>query len=178
MDCQARRSRLIHAPQPSVNAAAQVLSCTAGCASLLTVVSKLSSCQGSVSASNAPHTGEVTGHCPSTDHSTSDMLVQNARLVGLWLELLAVGVSTQSSVHGKLPGYITDQSHNACLGAYVIHLPQCVSILRKKVREGASLWLPGMCLLFFITTLMVCLLSSIIRLCADDASPRLLFRGL
>ncbi|KAI0760052.1 hypothetical protein C8Q74DRAFT_1372011 [Fomes fomentarius] len=58
-----------------------------------------------------------------------DILLANARLAGLWLQLCATG-------------------------AYVIYLPQCIPVLRAKLREGVSLWLPVACLLIFVITLM------------------------
>ncbi|RPD64514.1 hypothetical protein L226DRAFT_506273 [Lentinus tigrinus ALCF2SS1-7] len=46
----------------------------------------------------------------------------NSQLIGLWLQLFAVG-------------------------AYLVYLPQCWFILRKKLREGLSLWMPVVCVL-------------------------------
>ncbi|KAI0716364.1 hypothetical protein C8Q76DRAFT_404945 [Earliella scabrosa] len=46
-----------------------------------------------------------------------DILHPNARLIGLWLQLIATG-------------------------AYFCYLPRCVRILRSKLREGVSPWLP------------------------------------
>ncbi|KAI0676597.1 hypothetical protein C8Q78DRAFT_34271 [Trametes maxima] len=57
------------------------------------------------------------------------ILVPNAHLVGLWLQMLATG-------------------------AYFVYLPQCVSFLRKKLRQGLSLWLPAACALMFVTTVI------------------------
>ncbi|TFK91214.1 hypothetical protein K466DRAFT_515833 [Polyporus arcularius HHB13444] len=51
----------------------------------------------------------------------------NAHLVGLWLQLIATG-------------------------AYFVYIPQCVSILRRKVRDGLSLYFPAVCLLIFLLT--------------------------
>ncbi|KAI0716369.1 hypothetical protein C8Q76DRAFT_617501 [Earliella scabrosa] len=59
----------------------------------------------------------------------SDILNPNARLVGLWLQLLATG-------------------------AYVVHLPRCAFILRRKIREGLSLWLPAVCTVIFAITIL------------------------
>ncbi|KAI0760049.1 hypothetical protein C8Q74DRAFT_1208601 [Fomes fomentarius] len=55
----------------------------------------------------------------------ADVLVSNSHLVGLWLQLFASG-------------------------AYFVYLPQCFLILRKKVRDGMSIWLPAVCLLMFL----------------------------
>ncbi|KAI0760050.1 hypothetical protein C8Q74DRAFT_1220819 [Fomes fomentarius] len=54
-----------------------------------------------------------------------DIVPANAHLVGLWLQLFAGG-------------------------AYFLYLPQCFAILRKKVRDGLSIWLPIVCVLMFL----------------------------
>ncbi|RPD53171.1 hypothetical protein L227DRAFT_406513 [Lentinus tigrinus ALCF2SS1-6] len=54
----------------------------------------------------------------------------NARFLGLWLELFATG-------------------------AYFVYLSQCVDIVRSKLREGMSLWLPFVCALMFVNTMLV-----------------------
>ncbi|KAI0708322.1 hypothetical protein C8Q76DRAFT_115033 [Earliella scabrosa] len=57
------------------------------------------------------------------------MLPPNAWLIGFWLQLLATG-------------------------AYCSYIPQCVSILLARIREG-SRWLPGVCAVFFVITMTV-----------------------
>ncbi|RDX42193.1 hypothetical protein OH76DRAFT_1363262 [Lentinus brumalis] len=64
---------------------------------------------------------------------STDILVPNAHLVGLWLQIFATG-------------------------AYFVYLPQCWFILRKKLREGLSMWMPivcGMMALIVATDLIV-----------------------
>ncbi|RPD53160.1 hypothetical protein L226DRAFT_522578 [Lentinus tigrinus ALCF2SS1-7] len=56
-----------------------------------------------------------------------DILPANTHLIGLWLQLLFTG-------------------------AYLVYFPKCVVILRRKVREGLSIWLPLVCGLFFALT--------------------------
>lgn len=36
-----------------------------------------------------------------------------------------------------------------------MYIPRCVSILRRKVREGLSLWFPAVCILIFMLTMTV-----------------------
>ncbi|KAI0642526.1 hypothetical protein C8Q79DRAFT_917316 [Trametes meyenii] len=57
------------------------------------------------------------------------ILVPNAHLVGLWLQMLATG-------------------------AYFVYLPQCITFFRKKLRQGLSIWLPAACALMFVTTVI------------------------
>ncbi|RPD53164.1 hypothetical protein L226DRAFT_507137 [Lentinus tigrinus ALCF2SS1-7] len=61
----------------------------------------------------------------------------NAHLVGLWLQLIATG-------------------------AYFVYIPQCVSIFRRKLQEGLSLWFPAVCVLIFLLT-MTDLVAEMIR---------------
>ncbi|KAI0794179.1 hypothetical protein C8Q74DRAFT_561719 [Fomes fomentarius] len=55
----------------------------------------------------------------------SDILPPNTHLIGLWLQLLFGGV-------------------------YIAYLPQCVSVLRPKVRNGLSIWLPIACAVMYL----------------------------
>ncbi|KAI0764518.1 hypothetical protein BD413DRAFT_606182 [Trametes elegans] len=59
----------------------------------------------------------------------ANILVPNAHLVGLWLQMLATG-------------------------AYFVYLPHSISILRKKLQQGLSIWLPAACALMFVVTVM------------------------
>ncbi|KAI0716362.1 hypothetical protein C8Q76DRAFT_404844 [Earliella scabrosa] len=60
----------------------------------------------------------------------------NSELVGLWLQIFASGV-------------------------YMSFLPRCMVILRAKLREGMSVWLPGVCALIFVLTMMA-LISNVV----------------
>ncbi|TFK91221.1 hypothetical protein K466DRAFT_483239 [Polyporus arcularius HHB13444] len=59
--------------------------------------------------------------------TTPDILPANAHLVGLWLQIFFSG-------------------------AYFVYFPKCVVILRRKVQDGLSIWLPLVCGLFFALT--------------------------
>ncbi|KAI0716358.1 hypothetical protein C8Q76DRAFT_404560 [Earliella scabrosa] len=59
-----------------------------------------------------------------------DILEANAWLVGLWLQLFVAG-------------------------AYICYIPRCVFVLRTKLREGVSFWLPGVCVVIFVIILTV-----------------------
>ena len=41
-------------------------------------------------------------------------------------------------------------SHVFAAGAYFVYLPQCWVILRKKLREGLSMWMPIVCALMAV----------------------------
>ncbi|KAI0760056.1 hypothetical protein C8Q74DRAFT_1293638 [Fomes fomentarius] len=56
------------------------------------------------------------------------LLQSNAHLIGLWLQMVATG-------------------------AYLVYIPQCVAILRHKMREGLSYWFPALCALIFLITM-------------------------
>ncbi|KAI0720839.1 hypothetical protein C8T65DRAFT_567221 [Cerioporus squamosus] len=59
--------------------------------------------------------------------TTPDIIPANAHLIGFWLQCLFSG-------------------------AYFVYFPKCVIILRRKVRDGLSFWLPLVCGLFFALT--------------------------
>ncbi|KAI0332878.1 hypothetical protein GY45DRAFT_1368869 [Cubamyces sp. BRFM 1775] len=59
----------------------------------------------------------------------ANILVANAHLVGLWLQMLATG-------------------------AYFVILPQCIVILRRKLRQGLSIWLPAAAAVMFVSTII------------------------
>ncbi|KAI0760067.1 hypothetical protein C8Q74DRAFT_1208800 [Fomes fomentarius] len=58
-----------------------------------------------------------------------DILNPNAHLVGLWLQIFFTG-------------------------AYFVYLPQCLLILRRKMRDGLSLWMPITCFVMFIIVIL------------------------
>ncbi|TFK81015.1 hypothetical protein K466DRAFT_502877 [Polyporus arcularius HHB13444] len=61
--------------------------------------------------------------------ATSDVLPANAHLIGFWLQI-------------------------SFSGAYFVYFPQCVLILRRKMRDGLSFWLPLVCGLFCVLTVI------------------------
>ncbi|KAL1946350.1 hypothetical protein VTO73DRAFT_15477 [Trametes versicolor] len=63
-----------------------------------------------------------------------DISPADSELIGLWLELLMTG-------------------------AYLAYFPQCVMILRRKMREGLSLLLPLSCGIIFVITVTVAALA-------------------
>lgn len=85
----------------------------------------------------------------------SDILPPNTHLVGLWLQLLCGGRScplSPSSLPFFVRGYvcILTPPNWPQLGAYFAYLPQCVFVLRPKVRNGLSIWLPIACAVMFL----------------------------
>ncbi|KAI0739178.1 hypothetical protein C8Q80DRAFT_1124539 [Daedaleopsis nitida] len=65
------------------------------------------------------------------------LLFQNARIIGLWLQLFAFGV-------------------------YTVYLKRYAMILYRKRHEGnLSVWLPAVCLLMFGTTIMVLVFNTL-----------------
>ncbi|KAI0742018.1 hypothetical protein C8Q80DRAFT_171004 [Daedaleopsis nitida] len=56
-----------------------------------------------------------------------DIKTANTHLLGLWFQCLFAG-------------------------AYYVYFPQCVMILRRKIRDGMSLWLPLVCGILFVLT--------------------------
>ncbi len=83
----------------------------------------------------------------------SNIDLSNARLVGLWLQLFATGTFLGLAT-SLLWAYILLVRD---LGAYFVYLAQCVEVLRGKRRDGMSLWLPIVCALMFVITMIVCL---------------------
>ncbi|KAI0739127.1 hypothetical protein C8Q80DRAFT_1204244 [Daedaleopsis nitida] len=66
------------------------------------------------------------------------LLYQNARTIGFWLQLFA-------------------------FSAYLVYLQRCVTILRRKQHEGGvSLWLPAVCVLIFVITVMIVVINMVL----------------
>ncbi|KAI0720829.1 hypothetical protein C8T65DRAFT_274692 [Cerioporus squamosus] len=76
----------------------------------------------------------------------SDIDLPNARLVGLWLQLFATG-------------------------AYFVYLSQCIDIMRCKLREGMSIWLPLVCALMFVITMITDVCDLMLAYNAFFSSP-------
>ncbi|RPD53170.1 hypothetical protein L226DRAFT_612445 [Lentinus tigrinus ALCF2SS1-7] len=76
----------------------------------------------------------------------SDISYPNARLIGLWLQLFATG-------------------------AYFVYLSQCVGVMRRKLREGMSLWLPLVCAVMFVLTMLVDIFNMVLAYDAFSTRP-------
>ncbi|TFK91207.1 hypothetical protein K466DRAFT_338350 [Polyporus arcularius HHB13444] len=84
--------------------------------------------------------------CSLTLSPMSNIDLSNARLVGLWLQLFATG-------------------------AYFVYLAQCVEVLRGKRRDGMSLWLPIVCALMFVITMITDACDMVLAYEAFSSSP-------
>lgn len=97
-------------------------------------------------------------HCATVDFSfreskmpspsQPDIKPANAHLFGFWFLLLFSG-EQRSNICA--PPLVTQ----GVVGAYYVYFPQCVAILRRKIRDGMSIWLPLMCGVFFLLTTTV-----------------------
>ena len=76
----------------------------------------------------------------------------NAELLGSWLQLFATGMSSISRVVEVIAQHLERLNVQ---GAYLVYLPECMTILRTRSRQGASLWLPMTCSLMFGIALAV-----------------------
>ena len=80
----------------------------------------------------------------------TDIAEANAQLIGLFLECFFTGACC-------VWGYIIGSDFAGLyIGVYYMYFTQYVAILRRKVHEGMSLWLPAAGILIWVLATCVC----------------------